>query len=61
MNLIHITEYLMNKDIDVRSLKRIPDDSKYRSFHLETGKEDYKRLLDINMSPSGVWVRTFID
>ena len=62
VSLDDLTEYLVNKDIDVRSLKRIShDDSKYRSFHLETGKEDYKRLLDINMWPSGVCVRTFID
>ena len=62
VSLDDLTEYLINKHIDVRSLKRIShDDSKYRSFHLETGKEDYKRLLDINMWPSGVCVRTFID
>ena len=62
VSLDGLTEYLINKDIDVRSVKRIShDDLKYRSFHLQTGKEGYKRLLDINMWPSGVCVRTFID
>ena len=57
----NINTYLMDMDVDVRSLESVSHkDAKYKSFKLEVSKDDYNKLFSEDAWPNGICVKQYI-
>ena len=57
----NINTYLMDIDVDVRSLESVSHkDAKYKSFKLEVSKDDHKTLFSEDAWPNDICVKQYI-
>ena len=55
-----LSSYIRDQDVEVRSLERVSHrDAKFQSYKLETSKDDFKKLFNSDIWPSGICVRQY--